>query len=31
MAILKVSFLDVGHGDFIYCETPLDDNMIIDC
>lgn len=31
MANLKVSFLDVGHGDFIYCETPLGDNMLIDC
>ncbi len=31
MANLKISFLDVGHGDFIYCETPLGDNMLIDC
>ncbi len=31
MAYLKIGFLDVGHGDFIYCETPLGDNMVIDC
>ena len=31
MANLKVSFLDVGHGDFTYCETPLGHNMLIDC
>jgi beta-lactamase superfamily II metal-dependent hydrolase len=31
MANLKISFLDVGHGDFIYCETPLGENMLIDC
>lgn len=31
MANLKVSFLNVGHGDFIYCETPHGDNMVIDC
>jgi len=30
MAWLKVSFLDVGHGDFIYAETPLGDNLVID-
>ena len=31
MAELKISFLNVGHGDFCYCETPLAQNMIIDC
>lgn len=28
---LKVSFLDVGHGEFCYCETPYGHSMIIDC
>lgn len=31
MPNLKISFLDVGHGDFVYCETPFNENMIIDC
>ena len=31
MANLKISVLDVGHGDFIYAETPLRDNLVIDC
>jgi beta-lactamase superfamily II metal-dependent hydrolase len=30
MSKLKVSFLNVGHGDFAYIETPLGDNLIID-
>lgn len=30
MSKMKVSFLDVGHGDFIYAETPLGDNLVID-
>lgn len=30
MATLKVSFLDVGHGDFIYAETPLGHKLVID-
>ncbi len=30
MAKLKVSFLDVGHGDFIYAETPFGNNLVID-
>lgn len=30
MSMLKVAFLDVGHGDFIYATTPLGDNLIID-
>ncbi len=30
MPMLKVAFLDVGHGDFIYATTPLGDNLIID-
>lgn len=28
---LKISILDVGHGDFIYAETPLNQNLVIDC
>lgn len=31
MSELKISFLNVGHGDFCYCETPLSENMVIDC
>jgi competence protein ComEC len=31
MANLKISVLDVGHGDFIYVETPLGQNLVIDC
>ena len=31
MGELKISFLNVGHGDFIYCETPYKERMIIDC
>ena len=31
MSELKISFLNVGHGDFCYCETPFGENMIIDC
>ncbi|MCI5130687.1 MAG: hypothetical protein D3904_04025 [Candidatus Electrothrix sp. EH2] len=30
MPSLKISFLDVGHGDFIYATTPLGDNLVID-
>lgn len=26
-----MSILNVGHGDFYYCETPHNENMIIDC
>src|ERR1700720_847193 len=29
--ILKISVLDVGHGDFSYAETPTGHNLIIDC
>jgi len=28
---LKISILDVGHGDFIYSETPFGHRLIIDC
>jgi len=31
MANLKISVLNVGHGDFIYSTTPLGDNLVIDC
>jgi len=31
MPILKISVLNVGHGDFIYAETPLGNNLVIDC
>jgi len=31
MANLKISILNVGHGDFIYSTTPLGDNLVIDC
>lgn len=31
MQNLKISVLDVGHGDFIYAQTPLGDNIVIDC
>ena len=27
MSTLKIGFLDVGHGDFIYATTPLGDNV----
>jgi len=30
MADLRIGFLDVGHGDFIYATTPLGANLIID-
>ena len=30
MPSLKIAFLDVGHGDFIYAETPLGDNLVLD-
>ena len=30
MPSLRASFLDVGHGDFMYAETPLRDSLIID-
>lgn len=30
MSKLKVSFLNVGHGDFIYAETPLNETLVID-
>ena len=29
--MLKISVLDVGHGDFIYVVTPFGDNLVIDC
>jgi beta-lactamase superfamily II metal-dependent hydrolase len=31
MASLKISILNVGHGDFIYAVTPLGENLVIDC
>jgi len=31
MPNLKISVLDVGHGDFIYAETPLGHRLVIDC
>ncbi len=31
MAELKISVLDVGHGDFIYAETPFGHRLVIDC
>jgi competence protein ComEC len=31
MSSLKISVLNVGHGDFIYAETPLGNNLVIDC
>lgn len=31
MMDLKISFLNVGHGEFCYCETPYGQSMIIDC
>jgi beta-lactamase superfamily II metal-dependent hydrolase len=31
MSILKISVLNVGHGDFIYAITPLGNNLVIDC
>jgi competence protein ComEC len=30
MGCFRIAFLDVGHGDFSYAETPLGDNLIID-
>ena len=30
MSALKIAFLDVGHGDFVYATTPLGDSLIID-
>lgn len=30
MAKLKVAFLNVGHGDFVYALSPLGDTMVID-
>lgn len=30
MGTLKIAFLDVGHGDFIYAVTPTGDNLVID-
>lgn len=30
MSILRIAFLNVGHGDFVYATTPLGDNLIID-
>lgn len=30
MPSLKISFLNVGHGDFVYATTPLGDNLVID-
>ncbi len=31
MANLKLSVLDVGHGDFIYLRTPKGQSLVIDC
>jgi len=31
MQNLKISVLDVGHGDFIYAETPFGHSLVIDC
>jgi competence protein ComEC len=31
MASLKISVLNVGHGDFIYAATPLGNKLVIDC
>jgi len=31
MSTLKISVLNVGHGDFIYAETPFGNNLVIDC
>lgn len=31
MGNLKISVLNVGHGDFIYAVTPLGQNLVIDC
>jgi competence protein ComEC len=31
MANLKISVLNVGHGDFIYATTPFGQNLVIDC
>jgi len=31
MSKLKISILDVGHGDFIYVNSPLGNNIVIDC
>ena len=31
MSSLKISVLNVGHGDFIYATTPLGNNLVIDC
>lgn len=28
---LKISVLDVGHGDFIYAESPFGHTLVIDC
>jgi competence protein ComEC len=28
---LKICVLNVGHGDCIYVETPLGNNLVIDC
>ncbi len=30
MPYLRIAILDVGHGDFIYAETPLGDRLVID-
>jgi competence protein ComEC len=31
MGNLKISVLNVGHGDFIYAVTPFGQNLVIDC
>lgn len=31
MSNLKISVLDVGHGDFIYAESPKGHTLVIDC
>lgn len=31
MPKLKISILDVGHGDFTYVRTPFDESIVIDC
>ena len=31
MSLLRISVLDVGHGDFIYAMTPAGQALVIDC
>ena len=30
MGMMKIAFLDVGHGDFVYATTPAGQNLVID-